>query len=165
MECVILLVLAFYSTTVSGATDGTFLRFCNNPPNFGTGNLDQLMIQHAFQGDKNKCVLTYNIRTDDDTSAYNFCDTQQPFTLLAARRQGSKTICEITTYYVCRGSDVLIGSKCFIPRKAVEIGEAGGSCGRDYTFYAISNGFEQKWITGNLPRTFFYFTHIILLID
>ncbi|EYC22162.1 hypothetical protein Y032_0017g3187 [Ancylostoma ceylanicum] len=131
--------LVLFSAVVSADRDPTFHRFCNNPPNFGEGKI--------VEGDKNRCQLTYNIATVDDTTAYNFCDTQQPFTLLSARRDGSKTICDITTYYVCQGSDVLIGDKCFIPRRAVDFAQARESCGQDYTFCTISSGFEQKWIT------------------
>ncbi|EYC02590.1 hypothetical protein Y032_0099g3195 [Ancylostoma ceylanicum] len=109
--------------------------------------------QHArLHGDNNRCQLTYSITTVDDETAYNFCDTQQPFTLLSARRDGSQTICEITTYYVCQGSDVLIGDKCFTPGRAVDFVQAKESCGQGYTFHTISSGFEQKWITAKFRR-------------
>ncbi|KAL6733278.1 hypothetical protein Aduo_003938 [Ancylostoma duodenale] len=136
MDRIILLGLAVYSKMVDGATDATFKRFCNTPANFGTGNLIE----------ENTCQLTYKVVTEDETAAFNFCDRQHPFTLLSATKDGPTTTCRIRTYYMCKGSDALIGNKCLIPRVAVEYAKAKESCGRDYSFYTVANGFEQKWI-------------------
>ncbi|EYB81433.1 hypothetical protein Y032_0384g410 [Ancylostoma ceylanicum] len=142
MVGVVLFNLAVYSTIVAGGSDGTFKRFCSSPANFGKGNLIE----------ENTCQLTYDITTPDDTYAYNFCDRQHPFTLFSATRDGSKTVCRIKTYYKCKGGDTLIGNKCFIPRAAVEYAKAKESCGRDYTFYTITSGFDQKWIAAFFTR-------------
>ncbi|RCN43424.1 hypothetical protein ANCCAN_10615 [Ancylostoma caninum] len=138
MDRIMFLGLAVYSSMVYSATDSTFKRFCDTPANFGTGNLIE----------ENTCQLTYKIVTEDETAAYNFCDSQHPFSLLSATRDGPTTICRIRTHYMCKGADTLIGNKCFIPRAAVEFAKAKESCGRDYSFYTVTNSFEQKWIAG-----------------
>ncbi|EYC28839.1 hypothetical protein Y032_0007g3454 [Ancylostoma ceylanicum] len=143
MHQILLWITAGYFATISQASDANFKRFCVNPPNFGKGVLSQ---------DGTECELKFSVTTADMTSAYSFCETQHPFSLKSATNGGQQTTCKITTHYRCHGSDVLIGKKCFIPRKPVEFKDASNSCGRGYNLHRVHSIFEQKWISAFLTK-------------
>ncbi|KAK6733777.1 hypothetical protein RB195_017501 [Necator americanus] len=100
-----LLFALHYPSSASEEPDATFKRFCANPPNGGSGRLDEKTMQ---------CEVTYNVISSDETAAYKFCDMQHPFSLVKAVAQGPRTLCSIRTFLKCEITEVLISETCYL---------------------------------------------------
>ncbi|KHJ97224.1 hypothetical protein OESDEN_02799 [Oesophagostomum dentatum] len=116
--------------------DYTFRSYCNHPANFGKGEFDEK---------KMLCTITYNVIIKKPESAFDFCDRQHPYYLSSYEVKSSQVICKIKSHYKCESTEILIGNKCFYPRKSSKFTKE--ECGKRYRLHVMSSIFEQKWIS------------------
>ncbi|KAK5979055.1 hypothetical protein GCK32_001619 [Trichostrongylus colubriformis] len=101
----------------------------------------------------NTCTIKYDVTTENNVEAHEFCDLQHPYTLKSFKH-GRKTECVIIAEMEC-GAEVLIGNRCFSYGAEDVYSEGERICksvSKDHVFHKVSSTFEQKWIATFFSR-------------